>query len=1501
MPFPKLFKRHRTTSVIHDTTKSRDRDGPAEFSHLSLAIPVPDLRYSTSMPQLVIPQNGVPIAVSPPVNGTYGYGQHTPANAQPGIGNGQLNLSVPDESKLLPPTPTSPQVSPIRTEASDHMGEMWRGINDRAANISKTEKIVNQLSDAANVAVNVSSSSDGVVGLVKNVIANEDVKAFGNAILEGIPALMSGLETLTEIHPFLKAAYLPFKLIYHQETQRRDNDSKRNTLFTKIKDVMFVLLELKGFGKDDSRTTPEGKPVLSRLASICKDMKKDIEECYNVLNAQEKRSVGIKFLKAGAWNRELGAFGARFTNRREELSFALSMRAAVTMEEMNSNMKIMMEMFATMLSPQERDMGRWINQNGGDKAVLGSDKKCAAMIKYEATLVANSGPSGHTDKDRGASAGKPASDEETKKAEAKAIAALRKEYREDIQGIIQENLESYSKRFEMGLDDLGKDLGNKIQHQGDRLIKYLRGGPHQRIKDKMTYHVWKDQGWKGSAKTRPLVLALRDYFVERVEHSKLPPPPKDLVRKRMSRPISAIPKEEEDDEDDDPETDISVPLPDDWMVSYLQVKRLRYLEQALDPDASGFTTISEINAFTHARPEDWSFPRWMSYWAIGWQIYATKYCAEIEELFGQMVLLKNQIAIKMPGNVRYVNDYIEGCWQHVTALTSSIERYYAETWLEEKFAGYVAVQEALLKERLQKIQYDIDAVETVSLLLRGDRIEGPIFILLALLMRRHLAKMHLCLKQELDSQELWDDMDTITWVVDAVWIRFLDLKEQFQHQEITDLKLIFEWLSCGLFKNYWEWQNWLEPKYFMENDMTVWTSDTIRELDLSELKDILLYTDTPKPKSEDDSSSDASSPIAAESTVVEGVPVAKPPSPVPTVEAPSADKATMAESTPVITKPPSEAEMSITGTWFGWHWTETQKPYLSISSINFKCGDRQPESETEITISGDGVSVNDYSFTLTGTMNSADQPSGSIAINFERIYADDGTWIQYNGTFLPDRGIMSGTFDRSIANGSFLLKKVPASVIMCARPMVVELNAKELWSFALNAVLNDIRRKKPRLSYLCERMTDMRRILVLTYRDNQDLLDPPGQAEYSKLLNTFSFEEMTELYKLYDWYSRSGDLQPNGYSCDGCGGSIIRSRVVCLECVSTDSPERTVDFCSKPECIAAEIPHREDVKHLPSHLMVRFRDLLLLRDYFAVKQRAGYTLSYARDIYKDPTPDLSLTLPLPASPIVGQDVPLPASPSADNPTEVKANGALPFDILTSSPAVVDEGPTPIPVNIQKVPAPLGLPTLDTAMVKAPTPNLDSEQPPASSSSSSSTADLLSAAVTPVEEVVYEDQTLNCVVCHERVVAPCWNCVYCYNAWVCDSCEQATNELSPWDYQKRYRSEIEKMGGKDDNTVHTVLHHMVRVAGGAQDVKPDGADAADSTTAPDLSSPLGQWEQIEKRIQELVTARFEAVNSHVDKRLDDVDKRLEEVETRLTNGLANIERLLNLIAVRETKT
>jgi hypothetical protein len=68
------------------------------------------------------------------------------------------------------------------------------------------------------------------------------------------------------------------------------------------------------------------------------------------------------------------------------------------------------------------------------------------------------------------------------------------------------------------------------------------------------------------------------------------------------------------------------------------------------------------------------------------------------------------------------------------------------------------------------------------------------------------------------------------------------------------------------FKNYWEWQHWLQAKYFMENDKTVWTNTEIKKLDPADLKGILAYTDTPRSKAEDSSADKTSTESPAPET-----------------------------------------------------------------------------------------------------------------------------------------------------------------------------------------------------------------------------------------------------------------------------------------------------------------------------------------------------------------------------------------------------------------------------------------------------------------------------------------------------------------------------------------------------------------------------------------------------------------------------------------------------------
>jgi hypothetical protein len=88
-----------------------------------------------------------------------------------------------------------------------------------------------------------------------------------------------------------------------------------------------------------------------------------------------------------------------------------------------------------------------------------------------------------------------------------------------------------------------------------------------------------------------------------------------------------------------------------------------------------------------------------------------------------MLLLRDQVGIQMPGNKRYINTYISEIWPIVVGLTSGIERFEAADWLADHFTEYIDAQEAALRSRLEKIQYDIDSSDTVNEILRSEPIE----------------------------------------------------------------------------------------------------------------------------------------------------------------------------------------------------------------------------------------------------------------------------------------------------------------------------------------------------------------------------------------------------------------------------------------------------------------------------------------------------------------------------------------------------------------------------------------------------------------------------------------------------------------------------------------------------------------------------------------------------------------------------------------------------------
>ena len=99
---------------------------------------------------------------------------------------------------------------------------------------------------------------------------------------------------------------------------------------------------------------------------------------------------------------------------------------------------------------------------------------------------------------------------------------------------------------------------------------------------------------------------------------------------------------------------------------------------------------------------------------------ATKYRDMAVEIFAKMFAIRPQIH---PANRNAVDKYLQTVWQKLTTLTSSFICTYQSDALQDRFKSYVEEEEQRLREGLETVKYDIDAMDTLSLITGGGRIE----------------------------------------------------------------------------------------------------------------------------------------------------------------------------------------------------------------------------------------------------------------------------------------------------------------------------------------------------------------------------------------------------------------------------------------------------------------------------------------------------------------------------------------------------------------------------------------------------------------------------------------------------------------------------------------------------------------------------------------------------------------------------------------------------------
>ncbi|KAI0090196.1 hypothetical protein BDY19DRAFT_887919 [Irpex rosettiformis] len=979
-----------------------------------------------------------------------------------------------------------------------------------------------------------------------------------------IPGLLNALDEIAKIHFSISIVVLAFKAAYNMERTRRDNDKRITLLYVAMKDMLAALVQLRNV-RDPHQICADGSPIHSRLETVSKMAAQNIKECSNTCDTYLKKTLVVKVLRSQLWEERLASFLRVFAQRRQDFEFALMIHTANTVESTNATTQEMNQKYAlSELISLVLDVYRREWTPGGEQQLARRVKEKGGA-KYvensDAALSELAGLDSPGSVEKNAKGGHSAILQgRSVKEAAFTLQDLKDELHEGWETAVRKNMETFEGKFALYQRQLQEELSRVIRDENSRIIDELNRGPHDKIKDEELRAIWKEMDWKLNVKARLFVMTLRDHYRDKA----------DSVAMTSFIPGSSG---------------------DDWAFEFINAKYLQPIMEAFDDDGSGYVTYQEVNEFVDSMPTElnWSLPHWVAYWAVGmsfvlrslytgWQATSAKYGESILELLNHLFSIRSSL---LPENRYWADYYLKTVWPVAFELIKSFRPADIPEHIHAKFEAYTECEENRLRKNLEDIRFDIDALDTVYVVAGPGRIEKYLFPLVYLLLKRDVEVFHVAKQKILHKEELLDSADSLLWVFRAVNYRYLDLAALFKQNHLNvdrQMKII----ACGLFD-------------YLHNSSSLWTWRNMELVD--------------------------SETAISEYVSLCGFETASP----SVLNYPLKDdhrfKCELYEGDTGSNKAVWEADAraglparALLGEWNGYIYTEDQYPSQLMVSFRVHA---VPSNSELFTASGmhDGVT-----FQVTGKCTVGQE--GEVRMRFSIQYSREYS-AQYFSGRLDQSGTIIGTEgwdeDERSHDHQFFLKRHLSKRFIRYLPLPSEIQdnkARALWKFAINAALYHVRRSRWTWEYILERRETRIRYIEASIR----------YTTYGHRPNEVELAEWTSLMRnvlpidaSFFRILREHQLKtiPNhDCHCRGCGSKIGGARVVCLDCFSSESEAKTVDFCDSPACPKSNfvIDIRDPEKrHLPSHDVFKVRSVLHLRDVPNVSELAGKALSVARE------------------------------------------------------------------------------------------------------------------------------------------------------------------------------------------------------------------------------------------------------------------------------------------------
>ncbi|KAH7883455.1 hypothetical protein F5I97DRAFT_1931013 [Phlebopus sp. FC_14] len=1087
--------------------------------------------------------------------------------------DGEVLLTATPEM-LGTPLPRSPSPIYIQDELSPGVQAAIADANRKMnvplnAKASKVVELVNHVEDRyidvtnskENAAVQQFSANNS--GGIQAVEAN--LRDFERSSKE----LVKILDEIVNLHPFIRAAVLPFKVVIFLELKRRGNDKKVLALKMEMMDMMSSLLGLRQV-KNPRLSFDDGTTLQSRMEQLMLDIAKTITECGNACDAYMKLNVVVRSVKSIIWEGRLAQYADMFDAHKKAIESMLAWHNAYVIDHAAADLSFirqdlkdvnkklnMLALFHLLDTPAEKEIKqRFPCTETGWRTLIEDDGLLQSLVTISQKRDFSA---------LGAVTGLAVRRSQSMAVDPQLISNVRQQLLEDFETSLTKNMKLFERKLQVQREQIVEDVSVVVHDEGNRIVHAVSSGLHDDLLDPILRDLWKIMGWKIHIEARTLVLALRDYF-----------------RHESSGGEARLTKLSDEDR---------------WTLPYIQSAYINPISEALVNGRPGSETVSvmEANAFTNSRPSDWSLPHKLAYWAVGWHANAYTFSNRIK-----FVIHKMHVSLKdvMPLNTAIINQYLDS-WalSQVESLCQSIQpcrdTILRDHSLLERFYSFDESREKEMQNNLQSVGYQIDDSGTLALVAGTGPIEHYILPLLHFLLKRHLKVIEVASTKVIGNYTMYGLQYSLDQVIQCVFNRIDDLLA-YKPPSMAG-SIYFSHIAFGMFRLLFD----ESTRELPDGSSSVGSSPVIDDEDNEKFHDLELQ----------DASFNEEGVIDRAAYEFQG-------------------PRTLCED---VSSTDETSAQRMKGTWSG-HYFYSNRCYWSEGEEGEDTDGLMEIVISEVGeeggIYGEGIDPLGI-YTIRGRIIT-DPSSSTSSIEFQKGYTEENEKIvwTYRGTVDIMDGSMSGRWGDDSWGGPFQLQRIAADFLHFGVHMLdgdgnLEQDpvqrARGRWKFAMCSVLDRVCRSRWSWTYFKSRRNTRIQFLNLYKRRELSRLwtYPKGPFDFTHEGPLLNYLEKTLPPADIRFYrSRAqADLRHvvvhSNILCSACGVTIIGSRTICLECIVA-SHKCQINFC----CGCLDAPINRTSSHLETHLLVKVRTVTHNRDLSTLSQRAKGAAARANNIVK---------------------------------------------------------------------------------------------------------------------------------------------------------------------------------------------------------------------------------------------------------------------------------------------